>query len=279
MVILLLVFRGTDLYADEVLDFAESLFNLERYEEAVTEYKRFIFFNPDDDRMSHAFYNLGLCYKAQEKWEKAIKVLRMSIQTANDDSLKEEMKVESGIILVACGKYSLAQLELLRVAHFGKYESSKQKARFFLGVSYVYLFEWTKAKEAFGDFYSQCNQQICRERKNLVDSILFEAQSLPYKSVKTAKILSTFLPGAGQLYAGNWKKSLNALAMNSTTGFLLWDSIDKQDYLSVSMSILFFLRFYLGNRFHAVQDVKSHNQSLNQKEAERILEILSDGQP
>ena len=263
------------MHADEILDFAETLFNLERYEEAITEYKRFIFFNPADYRIDHAFHKLGLCYKAQEKWEKAIKALRMSVEATVDDSLKEERKVESGIIQIACGKYSTAQLELLRVAHFGKYPSSKQKARFFLGACYLYLFDWANANETFGDFYSQCNQPSCGEKKKLVDSLLIEARSLPYKSVRTAKILSTFLPGAGQLYVGNWKKSLNALTINSATAFLLWDSIENKDYLSVSLSGFLFLRYYLGNRHHAAQNAKRYNQRLNRKETEKILKILS----
>ncbi|MFQ6002404.1 MAG: tol-pal system YbgF family protein [Candidatus Zixiibacteriota bacterium] len=271
-----MVFGGQKLYAGEILDFAENLFNLERYEEAITEYKRFIFFNPDDHRIDHAFHKLGLCYKAQGNWEKAIKALRMSIQTADDDSLKEERKVESGIIQIACGKYSQAQLQLLRVAHFGKYPSTKKKAQFFLGVCYIYLFDWVNAKKALSDFYSGCNQQSYVEKKELVDSLLINAQSLPYKSVGTAKVLSTFLPGAGQLYVGNWKKSLNALAINSATAFLLWDSIENKDYLSVSFSGFLFLRYYLGNRYHAVQDVKRYNERMNIKQTEKILKILND---
>ncbi|MBC8460644.1 MAG: hypothetical protein H8D67_21885, partial [Deltaproteobacteria bacterium] len=197
--------------ADEALRLADHLFDLQNYDESVTEYKRFIFFNPEDKRVGDAFYKIGLAYRAERNWAEAIDALRMSIQKADSDKAKDERRIELGITLIASGNYNLAQLELLTVSEVSQYDSMRRKALYFQGVTDLYMFNWEDAQKRFNLFYSTFE----RQQRLDIDSLLVEARHLPSKSVRIAKILSTILPGAGQIYAGHWKNGLNALALNS----------------------------------------------------------------
>ena len=265
---------------DQALNLADSLLNPQSYEESITEYKRFIFFNPEDKRISYAFYKMGLAYRVQRNWTKAVDALRASIRTAVSDSLRDERRITLGTTLIASGDYSLVQLELLKVSQFSRYPSNRLRALYFQGVAYLYTFNWESARQAFKTFYSKGGQQACSEEGKKVDALLVEAQRLPYKSAKVAKMLSTILPGAGQIYGGDWRNGLNALALNSLTAtFLLRAILQRRQQDALMIFSFVFERYYLGNRYHAAEIIEDYNQSLSRQHAKKILQVLLEGQP
>ncbi|MBM3242319.1 tetratricopeptide repeat protein [Candidatus Poribacteria bacterium] len=277
----------SSLEADEALHLADSFFDLQNYNEAITEYKRFIFFNPEDERVGYAFYKIGMAYRAEHDWLKAIDALKTSIQKADNDKLKDERRIELGITLIASGNYSLAQLELLNISEFSRYDSMKKRASYFQGVAYLYTFNWESARRAFKAFYSNSEQQLHSEEAEKssrikweeIDSLLIEAQQLPYKSVTIAKTLSTILPGSGQIYAGNRKNGLNAMVLNSVTTALMLNAIIKKRRIDSVIFLSLFQRYYLGNRYHAGEYVRQYNENLKRQQAAKILRILLESQP
>ena len=68
--------------ADEALRLADTLFNLQSYDESITEYKRFLFFNPVDERAGYAYYKMGLAYRIEHDWKEAVDALETSIGSA-----------------------------------------------------------------------------------------------------------------------------------------------------------------------------------------------------
>jgi len=196
--------------ADEALNLADHFFKLQNYEEAITEYKRFIFFNPEDKRVGDAFYKMGLAYRSKKNWWEAFVALNESISLANDDKLKDERRIELGITLIASGDINLAQSKLLKVSKYSRYADMRRKASYFQGVAHLYTFDWKGARHAFEKSYSS---ETSEEAKK-IDALLVEAQNLSYKSATIAKTLSAIIPGTGQIYAGNWRNGLNAFALN-----------------------------------------------------------------
>ncbi|MBU1261741.1 tetratricopeptide repeat protein [bacterium] len=257
---------------DQVLGFADSLFDQKNYEEAITEYKRFIFFHPEDDEeKSYAFYKIGLSYREDHKWMEAIDTLRVSIQTTDNEYLKDERRITLATTLIAKGDYNLAQLELLKVSCFSQDSSLRLKALYFQGITHIYTFNWEGAQEAFREFYS--NSELKEKEKIL--HLLSEARDLPYKSPKLAKMLSTLLPGSGQLYARDLKNSINAFLLNGLTTAILLKEFSGENYLNASLIFLeLFWRYYQGNRYCAEKVVIDYNHRLNYKQAEKILQIL-----
>ncbi len=257
---------------DTALDLADSLLKFGNNNEAITEYKRFIYFNPEDHRISDAYYKIGLAYRRQKKWDDAFSALRKSLAMATDDSLRDERRISIGVILIVSQKYSPAEFDLLRVSSFSKNPYLRQKALFFLGVSHLYTFQWAKAQKAFHQYFSTS------DKGEQVDSLLAEARHLKYKSPLLAKWLSIFLPGMGQIYAGNWRNGLNALAINALTSYLLLDALIERRFQDALISHLsLFERYYRGNRHHAQEAAKNYNEHLNRLWASHVLKSLTNG--
>jgi len=258
--------------SDQALKLADSLMEQGSYGEAVTEYKRFIFFNPEAEHKDYAFFRMGLAYRARRDWQKAIDALKASIRAAKDSTMADERKIVLAATFIASGNYSLARLELLGVSE------PSEKSLYFDGIASLYMFDWNAVEKAFGGFYSEYAGGRMTKRAEEINSILLEARQ-SYKSVGLAKFLSTVLPGLGQFYAGDWRDALNALALNSLTIGLTANAIRKKDYLDIALMSSISTRYYLGNRYCAEKDVRKRNESLDRQNALRILNLVSADEP
>ena len=274
IILFLTTFSAAD---DLALDLAGKFFNSGDYYNSITEYKRFIFFNSNtkNDNLSYVHYKIGLAYRNQKKWQECINAFQKSIQTAATEGIRDERKIALAIALIASGHYSTAEFLLIKVEMFSRIPKLKQKAAFFRAISAVYSFKWNQAREAFHS-YSINTKNESQETFKQIDSLLAEAQDVKYKSPKLAKMLSTILPGSGQIYAGDWGNGVNALLINAATGYLFVNDVLNHQYLMAIFSSLFlFQRFYSGNKSNAEKSAKKYNERKNQLFAAKILEILN----
>lgn len=261
---------------DMALNLGDKFFKFGNYYDAITEYKRYIFFNSEkkDDSISYAYYKIGLAFRNQGAWEEALSELRISIQTAKTERVRDERKIELAVVQIASGNYSAAEFLLIKLEMFSQIPELKQKAAFFRGIALLYSFKWKQANEAFY-MYSNNLKDASKGISKHVESLLSNAQNMKHKSPKLAKMLSTVLPGSGQFYAGDWWNGINALLINAATGYLLVNDILKRQYQDAIFNSLFlFGRFYSGNRYHAEEAAKKYNRKVNQKIAASILKTL-----
>lgn len=264
---------------DLALNLAECFFDSENYEDAVTEYKRFIFFNPQSDSVNYAYYKIGMAHRNKNKWKESISALQQSIETAPNDSVRNEREIALAIVLIGSGNYSAAEFQLLRVESFSQFLTLRRRASFFRGIASLYSFKWEEARKSFSAYFEKDTVNKISETTLPINSLFWVTRHLKYKSPKLAKLLSTFLPGAGQIYAGDWRNGLNALTVNSITVYLLVSSLIKGDYTSVLLSYLsLFQRYYFGNRFHAEKITENYNDRLNKQFLKNLLKDISNEQ-
>lgn len=244
------------------LSLGEHLFTQGNYDAAITEYKRFLFFHPDDERIGEVYHNIGLAYRAQSLWTEAITALRIAVHHAMDDASKSEYQLTLAVTLIAMQDYDLAQLELIKVTLRSPSALLYRRALFLRAVAYIYQFRWDEAREVLKNWGTD-------ER---LDLLFDEVVSGPQKSVRVARILSTILPGAGQIYAGNWRGGLNALFLNGAAGFLTVDAaLDGYYSDALLWGGLVFWRYYRGNTFRAGQAAEQFNEQRTQEAADAIL--------
>lgn len=264
--------------SDETLALANWLLEQGHYDEAITEYKRFIFFNPEDEQVSHALYRLGMAYRAGHNWQEAIDALRASVRITQDAEVADERRISLATTLIASGNYSLARLELLRVSGFSRDPSLRIRAMYFDGIASLYTFDWDAVEEAFGGFYSEYDGGRMANRVGEIKSVSLEARR-SYRSAGLARYLSTVIPGLGQMYAGDWRDALNALTLNSLTIGLLANAIYRKDYMDAAVISSISMRYYMGNRYRAEVDVRRHNESMDRQNAMKILNIVRADEP
>ncbi|RKU30832.1 hypothetical protein C6497_03920 [Candidatus Poribacteria bacterium] len=265
---LIIIFSSFNSFADvSPLSLAEHYTNLKNYDAAITEYKRFLFFHPDDDKVPEIYLRIGTLHRNLGLLPEAIDAIRQAVIRTSDKEQKSEHQIDLAVVLIANKDYDLARLELIKVLIRNPSETLYKRALLLQGVTYVYQFRWEEAQDIFNS-YSQDEK---------LDELLQNAENLPYKSKLSAKILSGILPGSGQFYAGNWKSGLNALALNSALGYITIDSILDQYYVDAIMWTYFiFQRYYQGNLYRAGKAVEEYNDEMNRSIADRILLRLQE---
>lgn len=253
-----------------VLAFAEGLAQAGNYEAAITEYKRFICFSADSNATGEIWREIARLYQKQSDWSNAVKALNHALTFTSDESLGAELKIEMGITFLVAKNYSAAEIELLRVATFADAPAIRSRAYFFLGVCHLYQQNWDEAQKAFASAFESTTVE-CR----LVNSI-FSEENRPRKlSPELATWLSTFLPGAGQIYCGDWRNGLNALLVNGVFGYLLVSSIVNQQFANALITYLpLFQRYYFGNRNRAGEIAIARNEARGRRYCQYILNAL-----
>ena len=88
--------------------------------------------------------------------------------------------------------------------------------------------------------------------------------------------MSTFLPGSGQAYAGEWKDGLNALVLNGTitSAVVLLFRSQRRGEAGLLASTIFW-RYYNGNRQNATEAVLRYNRKENNRQVNNVLDTLN----
>ena len=263
-----LLFSGFTAVAEELpLSLGRHLAAQGNYDAAITEYKRFLFFHSDDDRIGEVYYNMGRAYRTEELWTEAIAALRAATHLAANSEAKSEYQLELAVTLIASQNYDLAQLELIKVTMRTPSARLYRRALFLQAVAYIYQFRWEEARESLRNYTTDEG----------LDTLFDAAIDMPRKSINVARRLSTILPGAGQIYVSDWTGGLNALVLNGALGFLTVDTVLDGHYVDAALWVgLIVLRYYRGNTFRAGQAAEQFNQQGSRRAAEAILQRLQE---
>ena len=260
--------------SDLALDLGDHLFALGDYDAAITEYKRFLFFYADHPQAGEVQFKIGLGYRAQEWWAEAVGAMIVAIQQTTETELQAERRTELAVTLIASGAYDLALVELIKVDMYSQSARLRQRARFLRGVSYLYQFKWEQARSVFEVYFDEIPSAARTAAE--IDALFSEAINLPQKSERVARLLSTFLPGLGQTYVGDWKNGLNALLLNAVLGYITLNAAIERDYDDAFLSFFFLsYRYYAGNRYRAAEAAQTFNDRENRQHVDKILQTLA----
>ena len=263
-----LLFTGFTTVAEESpLSLGKYLFAQGNYDAAITEYKRYLFFHPDDPGVGGVYYNIGVAYRSQGLWTEAVTALRAATHLTTDDAAKSEYQLELAVTLIAAQDYDLARLELIKVTMRTPSVQLYRRALFLQAVASIYQFRWEDARESLRNYTTD----------EKLDMLLEAATNMPLKSARLARVLSTIFPGAGQVYADDWRSGVNALLLNGALGFLGVDAVLDGYYVDAGLwGVFIFWRYYRGNTFRAGQTAERFNQQESRKAADAILQRLQE---
>ena len=257
-----------------VLAVADSLYKNESYNQAITEYKRYVFLENKKDINSDVYVTISKCYRKLSQPDLSLKYIDAAIFNAETDSLRSIRRVDKAIILMSMQKYSLAEFILVREIQFSRYPEITNKANLTLSLDYALQSKWTEAENAIKQYADKDNTVNPEDIKSVVNC-LEEVQSRPLKDPVKAKRLSTFFPGAGQFYCGDIANGTNALALDSALlGWAVY-SVFTREVLNVYPILFLFWKYYQGNRYRAELICKQYNTNLQSDNIKRITEKMS----
>lgn len=275
IVLLLLSAVKSTRASDHAITLADSLMAAAFYDHAITEYTRYLFFNPRGASRGSTYSKIGYCYAYLKEWKRAVDAMDKAVLSEENDSAREQRTIERSVILLTSGDRERARESLVEIVGTSHHEETVKRAGMLLFLSHVYAHEWKDAHHTYRSFVKDRFP-----KPDSVESLLTEALLAQYKSPKTATILSTVIPGGGQMYAGQWLSGLNALLLNASLGFLTVNSYIHEHYVSGFLEFeLLFLRYYLGNRLQAYNIAVRQNEKIDHSYEQKIIDLLLKSHP
>ena len=268
---------------DPVLNLADELYNTGEYNAAVTEYKRFLFFNSKTlltvyamMQTGKAFRDSGALDEAQRWFLKAARTARGAALengdcTAGPDSLQVYALLEHALISMAKGAFTKAEFELYQLSSMdGLAPAFLKRIRFHQGLLFVYTARWREAEEAFSKALADRPEALAA-----VGAVLEEAAGRKLKDPAAAKVLSTVLPGLGQAYSERPLDGVNAFLINGGVFFFFGWNIAERNYPEAVLTFLYLvLRFYPGNIYQAGRKARDWNTAVQEKYKQKVFAIL-----
>jgi len=224
-----------DSFTDQ-FNYAKKLYEEEKYFDAVTEFKRLLFFYDGDIYSYESNLLTGLSYKNGAKFSEAIQ--HFTLAELNSKNIDEVFIVRLEIIKVSILRRTtgraLALLDSLQ--NDSKFISKADEINYWHGWAYIFSDDWENASLSFSSI--QLNHQLAL----LCDSI---ANDLYDPTL--AKALS-IIPGAGQFYTGEYVSGLISIGWNVLWGYLTINAfMEDRVFDGFMVGTLLLWRFYSGN--------------------------------
>lgn len=248
---------------------ADSLFQSEEYFDAITEYKRLLFFAKNEECKFEVYSKIGLCYKAGGKYDDAIKCFGLAKLSAKlfDDSLKMDLQIIRTNILRRTIPQALSLLEKLKRENSNKIDTSI--INYWTAWAHLMNDNWDLAASEFDK-----NIQF-HHLKMFADSV----NSAKY-SPQFAKFISIILPGSGQFYTGNYLSGFLSLAWNVFGGYLTINAFTTDRALEgVLFGSLVWTRFYRGNFQNAEKFAIEKNSEISNNAYKFLSQKFLDEKP
>lgn len=225
VIILMTIFHSDKLE----LHFADKLFEEGKYRNALIEYERLNFFVPD----LYYQYQIGLCYERLGKLKKAAMIF---------DELGDPAQHDLVRIYIKLGEYSLARFVCENMESGGE----------LIGWLYILEGRWDDGAQVFGAL-----------KMSSLESATLGGKELTYKSEPLAHLLSGFIPGMGEIYAGKLWDGVFTFLFNTIIGGLAVKSFKANKYLDGGLITIFLWnRFYWGGVENAIMSARKYNKDL-----------------
>lgn len=249
---------------------ADSIAAHGHYDDAVTEYYRFIFFHSDYDKIGEVYSKAAFCHAEIGRWESAIHDIDLAISHARDDSLKSHYHTDKAVIMAASGELDKSYSLLNTIYTETKYPGIRSRSTDLILLISILQCDWPEAERIVQ------NTGLDENSKNEINEILQKASKAPGKSPGKAMILSTMLPGAGQFYAGRYLSGLNALILNAALAYATGNLLLNERYGYAVLTFYFGLRRYFeGNRNNAYLIAREYNNRINNAFKRELIELLT----
>lgn len=270
------IFAQTDAY-EQVFQLAKQLEESGATNEAFVEYKRYIFLQDYSEgiHQKEAYSALSRMYKNAEKFTKSLEYIQMAQNYDSSEALRfEEIEI---LRQFSCQRkfYLENNLSLFNYRNQPEFsEELKQTAWKAILENEIIFENYDLFEENFSKICTEYPEMFTDEQITIINNSLTQIRKFKPKNPTVALCLS-FIPGLGQLYAGNPKDALNAFLLDGSLIALSTYTIISGNYIDFTLFELDpTLRFYRGNLYNAQKEVYEYNDEKLSKLKSPILEIL-----
>jgi predicted negative regulator of RcsB-dependent stress response len=236
------------------IQFADSLYKQGDFYNSATEYERYLFYNPNDTLSLIIKQKLARSYLKSNEIERGEKILNgLNIPKSEIDLAR---------LYISQNELFKAKIELNDLLLFNNNisDSIKKEINYLLGT--IALLE-KEPKQAI-DYFTQAQDNfLVAEAKQLTD--------LPKKNILMSQIMSSIIPGTGEMYSGKYGWGFLSLLVNTASIYGIIYAYKHKYYVDAALIFsMLFTRFYNGSRNNAKVYAQSYNERIYQEKLKHI---------
>lgn len=270
MICLLLVnYRADSQNIEEIISFGDSLFRLKNNIAALNEYHRAFFFTNNKEGKAEISKKIACCYLTANQLSLAYAYYDSALYYSSIDSSKIGCELDK-ILCIILEKDFAYGLKLLDGIETCSNDYPDRRKKLYKGLCCFGLERYDEAFIYFFQIIPQNDSSLTAQLYQLYDGRKKLMQ--PYPAV--AITMSVFVPGSGQVYAGNLKDGINSLALLSALAYIAL----LTPVLDFFVILPFFYRYYVGGILNAnelAKDRKIRKQSACYTDLTKIYELDS----
>jgi tetratricopeptide (TPR) repeat protein len=279
-ILLVLIFNYNLSLAEKYVVDSEILFNyanealhIKDYNRAINEFKKFLYYFPNDKREEIVRYNIALANYSLGNFETSEKLLQNIINSSfkkiEKINSKKTITFKSYKLLVKCyesdGKIQLAVNELRNLTMLTEKIDLKDLIHYETGKIFFRSGLFLQAQIAFKKI-SKTGQ--VKYNISIVNNSLKNSDDIPSKSPTLAGILA-IVPGGGYLYTNRYRDALVSFIFN---GLMIYATYEAFDVGNEGLgAILGFVEtgFYMGNIYGSYNSAKKYSRYMKRKYIEQ----------
>ena len=242
---------------DQLVAFADHLYDSGDYYRAITEYERFLFFHSADAKAPYAGLQIARCYLLGKKPEAARTQLRdlMDRYRGQEEGRQAAWMLEESYRTE--GEHSLALDQIDK--YLGTYPgaSNAVAARIAQGVCHLQEGDPSAAKQALSMVPAA---SPLRQAADELEKESGRYAQIQHKSPWIAGSLSAVLPGAGQVYIGRPDDAILAFVLNAVLIWGMYESFDNGEDVTGGLLTVVETGWYFGNIYNAVNGAHKYNK-------------------
>jgi tetratricopeptide (TPR) repeat protein len=266
-ILVLLALLNAKLSSQNIIEnqynYSLGLYNAEQYFNAITEFKRLLFFDSGKKYEYTANQYIAMSYKMGAKYSDAILYFTVAEMNArnNDELFNSKIEIVRTNILRRTISHAIDLLDSLKTDE--RFNGKAGEIYYWKGWAYIFNDNWDKAAKEFSKADSNKTlTEFCKDVQQEKYSVTF------------ADIISHILPGSGQIYTGHYFSGILSLGWNLLWGYLTINSfVENRIFDGLVIGNLLWLRFYNGNLENSVKYADIENLSITN----RALDFLQNG--
>jgi len=246
-----------------IVNFADSLYNEQKFSMALNEYQRAYFF-AENEKKQNLCIQIANCNLALENYGIAKTYCDSAIIYSQTDSLKTACRLHKIVcyLLENNFEYALLKLDEIKTDSNSYFQTRKSLLQ---GISNLGIEQYDKALQYLNTALNPTDSVKQKHLKQLFKN----SKNLKKPSPTLAALMSIVLPGSGQIYSGKYASGLNSL--------LLLGGLTCLGVYSPGLNILvapLFSRYYMGGILHANKFAKEKKMLKQAGFASEILTLF-----
>lgn len=227
---------------------ANNLYQCGEFRDSRLAFERIVFTTRVNHDCAKAFFGKALCYKQQKQYNRAIEELNRVNFKGLPDSLQFEIRYEFILCAYLATNFNEALSQAKQLRFFIKDSTYHHKILFLEALTYNELTEWQNAESCMKKLITvKAPSDSAKVFTGLIAGTYNQRNYPKLKKVKKAKMLSTFIPGAGQIYAGYpFEGVFNLLLQSACLAGGVYGFYTKYYFTGYIVGFGLFQKFYFG---------------------------------